>query len=166
MKRADHVFLHDRSTLMPRWRGGSFGTAATGKSRQRGFSLLEMIAAILLLAVAFGALMRVAETSLDLTNHAAEYSKAALWAQSKLDSAEVTDTLQLGESEGRFDKAYRWKLQVTPWSPPLPNEDIGVGIKLYKLDLRVLWGERQRARAADFSTLRAVVDARAKPMTE
>jgi len=124
-------------------------------ARARGFSLLEVIAAILLLAIAFTALMQVAGGSIGLTNNAADYSRAALWARSLLDTVDVVAPLRPGHTEGRFDTQYRWRLTVTPWRPadagkePLP-------MQMVKLDLDVLWGQGGRERSAHFSSLRLV----------
>lgn len=122
------------------------------RHRQRGFSLLEVIAAVLLLAIAFGVLMQVAGSSLNLTRRAAERSEAALWARSKLDSAFALEPVRRGHSEGRFDATYRWQLDVTPWpgGPALPNW------QLYQLALVVSWGEGGQQRHARFTTLRLV----------
>ncbi|MEO7066138.1 MAG: prepilin-type N-terminal cleavage/methylation domain-containing protein [Rhodanobacter sp.] len=120
---------------------------------QAGFSLLEVIAAILLLALTFTALMKVAAGSISLTQNAAAHSEAAMWARSKLDSVFVMDPIKLGTSSGQFDKTYRWQLHVTRWSPPLPPEQAS-SLQLYQLDLNVLWGAAARPRSAHFQTLR------------
>jgi general secretion pathway protein I len=121
--------------------------------RQRGFSLLEVIAAILLLAVAFTALMKVAGSAINLTQNAAEHSEAAMWARGKLDSAFVGEPVTPGSSSGQFNKKFRWQLNVTPWNqigatPP------NALLHLYQLDLDVLWGPLAHPRSAHFRTLR------------
>jgi general secretion pathway protein I len=123
--------------------------------RQRGFSLLEVIAAILLLAVTFAALMQVAGGAIGLTRRAATHDEAAMWARSKLDSAFVLDAPKPGVTEGRFDKDYRWRLQVTPWTAAGVSQ--GGMLRLYRLDLEVLWGTTAHPDRAHFSTLRAAV---------
>ncbi|WP_266157140.1 prepilin-type N-terminal cleavage/methylation domain-containing protein [Dyella silvatica] len=123
--------------------------------RVRGFSLLEVIAAILLLAIAFTALMQVAGGSMALSGHAAEASKAALWAQSKLDGMTVIEPLREGSSEGQFDAQYRWRLKVSPWVSESAVADVGsTPMQLYRVDLDVLWGNGRRERSAHFTTLR------------
>jgi general secretion pathway protein I len=123
--------------------------------RARGFSLLEVIAAIAVLAITFAALMQVAGASLNLTARAGERTQAALWARSLLDSAYVIDTVREGTTQGRFDARYSWRLAVTPWQPEdAPPRDGDSARRMYRLDLDVLWGERQQQRKAHFSTLR------------
>ncbi|MFC4765597.1 prepilin-type N-terminal cleavage/methylation domain-containing protein [Dyella koreensis] len=124
-------------------------------ARANGFSLLEVIAAILLLAIAFTALMQVAGGSIGLTNNAADYSRAAMWARSVLDTADVIAPLRPGHSEGRFDEQYRWRLTVTPWRPADAGQQPSP-MQMVKLDLDVLWGKGSRERSAHFSTLRLI----------
>ncbi len=119
---------------------------------QRGFSLLEVIAAIMLLAIAFTALMKVAGASISLTHNAAEHSEAAMWARSLLDSAFVGEVVKPGSSSGRFDPRFRWKLDVTPWNQAAATPD--APLQLYQLDLDVLWGPQAHPRSAHFRTLR------------
>lgn len=124
------------------------------KAHNRGFSLLEVIAAMLLLAITFAALMKVAGGSIALTRNADDHSQAALWARSLLDTVDINAPLRPGTSDGRFNDSYRWHLVVTPWSPGQP--DPNSPIHMAKLDLDVFWGSRLHERSAHFSTLRVL----------
>ncbi|MFK2878324.1 prepilin-type N-terminal cleavage/methylation domain-containing protein [Rhodanobacter hydrolyticus] len=121
-------------------------------SRQHGFSLLEVIAAMLLLAIAFAALMKVAGGAIRLSHNAAAHDEAALHARSLLDSAFVTEPLAPGSSNGSFDDHYRWTLDVTPWQAP--GASPGGSLQLYRLDLTVQWGSTAHPQVAHFATLR------------
>lgn len=127
--------------------------------RARGFSLLEVVAATLLLAIAFTALLKVAGGAIELTRNADDHSQAALWARSLLDTVDVTTPLPPGRSEGRFDDNYRWRLLVTPWSPStVPGQP--APMRMLKLDLDVIWGPPRHERSAHFSTLRVLGQAK------
>jgi len=121
----------------------------------RGFSLLEVIAAVMLLAIAFGALMEVAGGSIRLSQKASDYTQAALWARSKLDSSFVLEQIQPGMTQGNFDNRFRWRMQVTPWNVP-NTAPVGTpyAFRMYQLDLDVIWGSAPFERKAHFSTLR------------
>ena len=124
------------------------------RARATGFTLIEVIAAIVLLAIAFTALMQVLGGSIRLTQNAAGYTEASMWARSKLDSAFVGEPLEPGQTSGRFNDTYRWQLAVTPWQvagPPPQNSPL----QLYQLDLDVAWGPLAHPRSAHFRTLRA-----------
>lgn len=121
--------------------------------RQRGFSLLEVIAAMLLLAITFAALMKVAGGAITLSRNAAAHDEAALWARSLLDSSFVTGPVAPGSRSGRFDDRYRWRLDVAPWQPPGASP-AGATLQLYRLDLAVQWGSAAHPQVAHFDTLR------------
>jgi general secretion pathway protein I len=120
----------------------------------RGFSLLEVIAAILLLALAFAALLHVAGASLHLADQSGQISRADMWAQAKLDALGVAEPLIVGESDGDFGKDYRWHLRVAPWQDDtLPADS---PLALYRVDLDVRWGSKRRPHTLRYTTLRAI----------
>ncbi|WNL44452.1 prepilin-type N-terminal cleavage/methylation domain-containing protein [Dyella sp. BiH032] len=123
-----------------------------GRTPVRGFSLLETLAAILLLAIAVAALMRVASASLNLTDKVGQTARADMLAQGKLDALGIAEPLVPGEREGAFDRDYRWRLRVAPWN----GEDLPVDgvLALYRVELRVLWGDARRPRELKYVTLR------------
>ena len=124
------------------------------RAGEGGFSLIEVIAALLLLAITFTALMKVAGGAIGLTQHAAQRSEAAMRARSLLDSAFVGEPIRPGTRSGEFDKQYRWQLQVTPWNAggkPVPSPPL----QLYRLDLDVSWRSAGHDQHARFATLRA-----------
>lgn len=129
---------------------------ALGSNRQQGFSLLEVIAAIAVLAIAFAALMQVAGSSLSLTARANERTQAALRARTLLDGAFVMEPVKEGASDGRFDDIYRWRMNVSRYQPPdeKPATDGLAAPGMYRLDLDVIWGQGGDERHARFSTLR------------
>jgi general secretion pathway protein I len=121
----------------------------------RGFSLLEVIAAIMLLAIAFGALMEVAGGSIRLSKDAADHSQAALWARTLLDTRFAIDPVKPGVTNGQFDNQYRWQLDVTPWTAPGVTAAANANtMQMYRLDLDVMWGDEPFVHHAHFATLR------------
>jgi general secretion pathway protein I len=78
----------------------------------RGFSLIEMVAAFLVFAIGIGVLMQVLATSMRSTRQSSDYTMAALWAQSKLDTVGIGVPIEEGSSSGRFDDTYRWELNI------------------------------------------------------
>ncbi|MBA8888452.1 general secretion pathway protein I [Dokdonella fugitiva] len=83
----------------------------------RGFSLIEMIAAFLVFAIAIGVLMSVLAAAIRNTRMSSDYTMAALWAQSKLDVVGVGEPIEEGHSSGRFDDVYSWSLDIKQVDP-------------------------------------------------
>ena len=141
------------------WCGNGAHTCSHAKNRriQGGFSLLEVIAAVLLLAIAFAALMQVAGGAVGLTRRGDGYAEAAMWARSKLDSVFVFESPTVGVTEGQFDKHYHWRLRVIPWRSK--GVLLGDSWKLCRVDLEVSWGAPSHSYHARFSTLRMAITA-------
>jgi general secretion pathway protein I len=103
----------------------------TDRRRMRGFSLIEMVAAFLVFAIAIGVLMQILATSMRNTRQSSDYTMAALWAQSKLDTVGVGTPIEAGRSNGRFDDNYSWELDVQQVDPasvePPPQQTMMAG---------------------------------------
>jgi general secretion pathway protein I len=125
-------------------------------------------------AIGFGVLLQILSTCLHTTAQAADYTRAALWAQSLLDVQGVGEPLRDGDFSGAFDDKYRWRLQVVRIPPqdiapvasavpaagntnaaPLQTTPVAPSIDLYKLQLDVSWGSIYLQHDARFVTLRA-----------
>jgi len=120
----------------------------------RGFTLIEVLAAIVLLSLAFAALLGTLGRASRLAANADAHTRAALCAQSALDSAFQFVPIEPGRTQGRCDKRFHWQLQAQRWQPPAGAQD-GPPVDMYRLDLTVSWGHGARVRHARFSTLRA-----------
>ena len=83
--------------------------------RQRGFTLIEVVVAFSILAVGLGIMMQIAVGAMRQARNATEFTEAARYAQSLLDSIGVGERLEEGGDSGEFGERYRWDLDVTPY---------------------------------------------------
>lgn len=86
--------------------------------RQSGFALVETLVSFAILAlvltVMLGGISRMATGG----RRAEVMLEALRLAQTKLDSIGITEPLSPGESTGRFDNGFQWRVQVSaPASP-------------------------------------------------
>ncbi len=88
-----------------------------GRRRARGFTLIELVAAFLVFAIAIGVLMQILSSSLRSARQSSDYTMAALWAQSRLDTVGVGEHIEPGRSSGRFDDSYSWELDIQQVDP-------------------------------------------------
>jgi len=130
----------------------------TGRQRQAGFTLIEVMAAFAIFAVLFGVILQILSTSISNTRRSGDFTQAALLAQSQLDMIGIESLPQPGQSSGRYNDDYSWELIIEPYRIP---DDRGVTfedlpIDLYYVGLTVFWGEGRFERSALFETLRSV----------
>lgn len=139
--------------------GSSLGPSGTAcrRSRQAGFTLIEVLAAFVIFALLFGVVLQILSTSMSNTRLSGDYTRAALWAQSKLDVIGLEQMIEPGVTQGRFDERFSWQMDV---SEGFVFDDRGLDpealpIALYHVELTVDWGEHRR-RQAVFETMRSV----------
>ncbi|MBT2768191.1 prepilin-type N-terminal cleavage/methylation domain-containing protein [Stenotrophomonas sp. ISL-67] len=115
---------------------------------QRGYSLLEVIVAFALLALALTLLLGSLSGAARQVHHADLRTRAVLHAQSLLAASGIEAPLQEGRSQGEWeDGRYRWDLQVEPYVdartsalPQAADTPTG-GPTLAQVTLQVRWGE-------------------------
>lgn len=129
----------------------------TGSS-EGGFTLLEVLLAIALLAIALPILLGLRNFDLDLHERARELTAATLLAQEKLLEAELAGVYPIGETMGDFrhaplgapatvqaaDRAvgYKWKRTVSPTPLELIRE----------IRVKVSWPRGTTEEAVEVST--------------
>jgi general secretion pathway protein I len=113
-----------------------------------GFTILEVLVAFVVLALALAALMQIFSGGLREAQVADEYARATLVAQSKVAGVAAVDKLEEGESRGTED-GFAWTLLVAPYDErdeaPEADRNLSpnVGVRLLKVESDVAW------RAAD-----------------
>lgn len=86
-------------------------------SAQRGFSLIEVVVALAIVAVTLGTVLRLLGTTLVSVDKAGDYLRALSAAQSQLAEANSGRPLSLGVTQGSRD-GIEWRLSVRPFSAP------------------------------------------------
>ena len=125
---------------------------------ERGFTLLEVLIALGILALALPILLGLRNWDLDLHARAKELTTATILAQEKLIETESGTLLPLGESGGEFQATplgsqataeitnrpsnYRWKRFVSPTPLPIVKE----------VKIQVLWPRGTTEETLEVST--------------
>ena len=127
----------------------------------QGFSLLEILVAFTVLAMAMGVLMQIFSRGVNGATLADRYAKATMFAESKLASVGIEEALKETASAGKFGDDFSWALAVRPYQDPFPKEQSVVEFEklmptqLYELDLNVSFtADDRRERVLKISTLR------------
>jgi general secretion pathway protein I len=112
--------------------------------RQRGFTLIEVIIAFALLALALTLLLGSLSGAARQIRTAEDSGRATLHAQSLLAQLGVGEVLQPGRRQGTFEAGrYRWTLELEPYIDPVRRRSpqaAGPVPRLLQVRLQVAWG--------------------------
>ena len=125
---------------------------------ERGFTLLEVLLAIALLAIALPVLLGLRNFDLDLQSRATELTAATLLAQEKLLEVELAGQYPVGETVGEFSSlplgsqtslqavpravGYRWKRTIAPTPLEFVRE----------VRIKISWPRGEREESLEVST--------------
>ena len=123
------------------------------KPNNDGFSLLEVIVALAIMAMGFVTVLQLFSGSIRSVSLSEQYLKGTTLAHSKLGELEVNN-YRVTEYEGIFpdEKNYRWQLQISPHTSPLNSKENN--IQLSEVTLNVLWEDAGKTRDVEISTLK------------
>ena len=120
---------------------------------EQGFSLLEVVVALMIMAGGFLAVLNLFSGSVRSVDFSGQYLKAVTLANSKMNELEIQN-FTLDDSSGNFknEENYRWEVDISPYDSDLNNEESG--IQLQKILLKVLWNDDGHTRNIELETLR------------
>ena len=123
------------------------------KPNDDGFSLLEVIVALAIMAMGFVTVLQLFSGSIRSVSLSEQYLKATTLAHSKLGELEINNYSD-SKFKGTFPKEenYRWELDISPYTSPLNSEKNN--IQLSKVALNVLWSDASRIRNIELNTLK------------
>jgi len=124
-----------------------------------GFSLIEVLVALVILSVSLGALYGAATRAMTNARVAHEYAIAVVLAESILDQHRYVTTAQF-EASGVWGE-YAWAVRSWPVTAEGPEEVTVQGLSvLQNLEASVTWVDSDQGRTIDLMT---VVPLRANP---
>lgn len=125
----------------------------------RGFTLLEVLVAFLVLSLSVSVLLRIVSQSLAALDRAEHYQSALQLAESRLAQVLVgLDRDSQGKEEGRVDSDYRWQSEIEPYH--FSNQEAGEHYQInpWLIRVSVSWGQRPAERVS-LSTIRLLQEA-------
>jgi general secretion pathway protein I len=136
------------------------GSCSPPAAAQRGYTLIEVLVAFSVLALALTLLLGTLSGATRQVRWSADAGRAGLHAQSLLAQTGVGEVLQPGRREGAFDDGrYRWTMDVAPYQDPLRATPAAIdpfSPQLLQLALEVRWGDGGPAERLRLETLRLV----------
>jgi general secretion pathway protein I len=125
-------------------------------NRQRGFTLIEVVVAFVLLALVLVMAFEVFSAGLQRVGQLEDRSQAMAIAQSQIAAAGIEQSLREGESQGASaDRRFQWSTRITKTDEGLkPGMAPPNAYSLFRIDVVVTWQDAQgRTQGLPLSTL-------------
>jgi general secretion pathway protein I len=129
-----------------------YSTDAGALRRARGFSLLEVLVAFVILALAVGAIMRIFSQGMSRVSESDYYARAVMLAESKLAQLGADIPLEDGEVSGESEGALHWRVRLAAYDPDSVKAAKEGGaiqavtpVRLLPVEVEVSWAESQAA---------------------
>lgn len=116
---------------------------------QRGLSLLELLVALAIMAMALGMLYRASGSSARSAGDLQSYQRAAMLAQSLLAARDAIP--EAGWNEAGESAGFAWSVQSSPYGAADPNPSVP---RLHEVVIEVAWQERGGGKRIVLQTLR------------
>ena len=130
--------------------------------KTRGFTLLEVLVATVIMAVAVVGLLSALSTSLRTAARLTDYDRAVLLARQKMDELLIADQLpSLAPIEGTWDASITggaemgWRARLSPFDVP-PQAGVGTAF-LQRIQLEIWWTTGDQRRTFNLEGFRRAV---------
>lgn len=126
-------------------------------TRQRGFTLIEIVVAFVLLGLVLGVSYELFSTGMRRAGDLDDYSRALAVAQSRLAESSVGEIFPEGQTQGESeDRKFQWTLTVSPYfeAQQDPARQVMSAYYPVRLAVRVSWRSAAEVeRHLDLATL-------------
>ena len=125
---------------------------AEKKRQQSGFSLLETLVAITVLAISLTVILQLFSGSLNSVKLSEDYTKALVGCQGKMETLLLSNALEEGHTEGDFDDQFSWEANIEriSYTEDLEKENTE---GLFDISVRVRWKAGVQEKSVELNTI-------------
>ena len=122
--------------------------------RQSGYTLIEVLVAFMILALALTVLLRIFSGGLRNVSVSSDYATATLIAESRLAAAGIDIPLRPGETSGTEGERFEWTVSVQDYQPWPGYRSASQAVDAYRVTVTVEWPNGDNTRSVGLSTVR------------
>ena len=121
---------------------------------QRGFSLIEILVAFVILAMSLTVIFRIFSGGLRNVALSEDYAQAVVLAESQLSAIGISEPLEQGVTSGEWDERFRWQRMVELYQPWEQDKALDAPLLGYLVTVSVDWMHAGRNRQISLSSVR------------
>jgi general secretion pathway protein I len=121
---------------------------------QRGFSLIEILVAFVILAMSLTVIFRIFSGGLRNVALSEDYAQAVLLAESQLSAVGVSEPLEQGVTTGEWNDRFRWQRMVELYQPWEQDKALLAPLLGYFVTVSVDWEHAGKNRQISLSSVR------------
>ncbi len=126
----------------------------TRYKQMQGYSLIEVLVAFTILALALTVLFRIFSGGLRNVDASADYALAVLVAEGKLAEPGVSTPLQIDTANGVEADKFTWSRSITQYDPANAESNNTFGVRAYRIVVNVEWPGGRSTRRVALETIR------------
>jgi len=140
-----------------RFKKGLFTSGIDGCSTT-GFTLIEVVVAIAILAVGLTVIIELFSGGLRLGRTSVEYTKAVNYARMKMEEIAVKQTMEEGNEEGEFDHTFRWQVETKRVDilPVGDKKDFKPPADLFQVKINILWKSGAKEKSTSIESYKMI----------
>jgi general secretion pathway protein I len=121
------------------------------KNRQKGFTLMETLVAMMILSIALVIIFQQFSAAMNSGHISGSYTRAIFHAREKMDELLLYETLSEEIQEGDFGDGYRWRYRIEQVkTDSLLNPE---GLSSFTITVWVSWEQGRSTKHMDISAL-------------
>ena len=126
--------------------------------RNRGFTLMEVVISLAILAIGLTIIIELFSGGLRLGRTSKEYTMAVNYARLKLEEIAFKQTLEEGTEEGEFDEPFRWQvgLKKVDILPVGDKSDFKPLIELFQIKVNIIWKSGSQERSVGIESYQTI----------
>jgi len=122
-------------------------------TNQRGFTLMEILVAVMILAISVVVILQLFSGGLKSSRLSGDYTLAIFHAREKMDEILLQDEMTDEVLEGEFDDGYEWRVNVKYIEPDEEDKRSPV-VDSFNIDVNINWFYGNKKKDFKVSTIK------------
>ncbi len=122
---------------------------------KRGFTLIETLVAISILAISLAVLLQLFSGGLKSSRLSDEYTRGIFYAREKMDEILLAEELTEGVIGGEFDDGFKWRAEALRLDIA-EAKDVKLPFRAFNIKVDVRWNEGEKEKHFAVSAIKLV----------